>query len=690
MPSTRRVSGATDSTRRSGKRQVRPTARAKEAVDSQQFQQRQQQLRKQARSRPKATKKTPPPKKSKKKKAYKTPPLEIENLDNAKIFVGLSIHKKTSIAKFQNPYFLDGLKFKQLDGIDNESSFEELVSAIELALEPKKESDKKLILTDTTNANAFLFTRASKQKSNEVNPYQSQDIEPITNTEQWNKALLNISFHEYNEENVDCSSSEAEYPTKLYLDLLCTVREEAKRVRSNQIITTSNKKRWRSDEETSLKLFLLGPTTKVDQDGKVYYEVEQHKDKELIADMVPSNNQRINFASIFTTTKNHAVEDKRYKSVDGNTSYVHRYSKVFYQEDFGTKKMTVLKNTDDIWTHVNKRRKTKDQQVVELHMSVGKNPTTNEPYNTSDLDEDVMPSSQPDFINSLASPEQSRKKKKTSAEHNNETTNAITKSRNYVDTIMAHPDCEFYHALTREHYVDLYEYWSSMMVEDDHGNTQYIWDKYKCEPDQDDTWPKLADLPPHLDPKNPIMKYKQVPSTGKFPPSTNGQLPSYPEDPKETELMKIDAMKAMAGGGRLVATAINPKAFQTHMNVRVVNSVSHRSKSLLVEIGEQHTIFDTIYNNPSLMENKIRRWSSDYKKQIQDGIRTVKMVLVDNKTNNEDKKDLFVFTIKDMQSINTKQLYSMCFGNQEEPFVLELRAEIFMSGSDEDSDGSDI
>ena len=63
---------------------------------------------------------------------------------------------------------------------------------------------------------------------------------------------------------------------------------------------------------------------------------------------------------------------------------------------------------------------------------------------------------------------------------------------------------------------------------------------------------------------------------------------------------------------------------------------------------------------------------------------------MDNKTNNEDKKDLFVFTIKDMQSINTKQLYSMCFGNQEEPFVLELRAEIFMSGSDEDSDGSDI
>ena len=74
--------------------------------------------------------------------------------------------------------------------------------------------------------------------------------------------------------------------------------------------------------------------------------------------------------------------------------------------------MTVLKNTDDIWTHVNKRRKTKDQQVVELHMSVGKNPTTNEPYNTSDLDEDAMPSSQPDFINSLASPEQSRKKRR--------------------------------------------------------------------------------------------------------------------------------------------------------------------------------------------------------------------------------------------------------------------------------------
>lgn len=86
-------------------------------------------------------------------------------------------------------------------------------------------------------------------------------------------------------------------------------------------------------------------------------------------------------------------------------------------------------------------------------------------------------------------------------------------------------DCELHFALTREHCRYLVSFWQKNKIDD-----KWCYQIWSMEDKQPETWPTMADLPPHLNPAtiDSIHFGGKTPETGKYPPLSTMEFPSFP------------------------------------------------------------------------------------------------------------------------------------------------------------------
>ena len=94
---------------------------------------------------------------------------------------------------------------------------------------------------------------------------------------------------------------------------------------------------------------------------------------------------------------------------------------------------------------------------------------------------------------------------------------------------------------------------------------------------------------------------------------------------------------------------------KTSLRVRVINQVSNLFKDVLVEIRDDLTLFEAIYDKPAVKKANIRKWGSTVTKQVKSGSHEIRCSVWDDQVNSP----CHTFSIDDMKNTTTRQLYCL-------------------------------
>lgn len=212
----------------------------------------------------------------------------------------------------------------------------------------------------------------------------------------------------------------------------------------------------------------------------------------------------------------------------------------------------------------------------------------------------------------------------------------------FVKRSFNNPDCELYHALTREHYLYLCEYWKEHKTEDG----KWCYNKFAIGDDDGGDWATLKDLPGRLNPGtfNELFFGGKIPETGAYPPDINGSLQSIP-----------------------------PKVY-------FVNDITGKSQELVVGKDPSITLEEAIYNHAMVDKARIKEFPQDWMNQLDANRMEIKCVVW-----NEEKDEAYhTFSLDDLKTTSTKQLYDLTPGNFDPIKILLQCEEEVQVGEDEE------
>jgi len=195
---------------------------------------------------------------------------------------------------------------------------------------------------------------------------------------------------------------------------------------------------------------------------------------------------------------------------------------------------------------------------------------------------------------------------------------ANLRAEEFVKRSFHNPDCELYHALTKEQYIFLCEYWKSNKTDDD----EWCYEHWSIEEDDPSTWPSLNDLPAKFDPETiRNMHYfgEIIPKTGEYPPGDDGLPQSIPPI------------------------------------ISVVNGITGKSKNIVVAKKESLSLEEGIYSNPDIEEAKIKEFPSEWQERL-----TAQELEIQFDVWNEELNEVYhSFSLEDLKTASTKQLYDL-------------------------------
>jgi len=194
---------------------------------------------------------------------------------------------------------------------------------------------------------------------------------------------------------------------------------------------------------------------------------------------------------------------------------------------------------------------------------------------------------------------------------------ANLRAEEFVKRSFYNPDCELYHALTREQYMFLCDYWKSNKIDD-----EWCYEIWSIQENDPSTWPSLSDLPTKLDPytiRNMHYFGGMIPKTGKYPPCEDGLLRSIPPI------------------------------------IIVVNGITGRSKNIVVQKDEFLSLEEGIYSHSDIEEAKIKEFPSEWQERL-----TAQEVEIQCDVCNDESNEAYhSFSLEDLKVASTKQLYDL-------------------------------
>jgi hypothetical protein len=103
------------------------------------------------------------------------------------------------------------------------------------------------------------------------------------------------------------------------------------------------------------------------------------------------------------------------------------------------------------------------------------------------------------------------------------------------------------------------------------------------------------------------------------------------------------------------------------LRVNISNDLTKRSKDLLLDISENETLWDAIYNDPSVKATNIRKWSSEIAACVKAGTKEIQLVVVSttstttttSSTTPKIVKELCdrTYSLQSLKETTTRQLY---------------------------------
>ncbi|KAL3942417.1 MAG: hypothetical protein SGBAC_003376 [Bacillariaceae sp.] len=126
--------------------------------------------------------------------------------------------------------------------------------------------------------------------------------------------------------------------------------------------------------------------------------------------------------------------------------------------------------------------------------------------------------------------------------------------------------------------------------------------------------------------------------------------------------------------------------------VQITNSQSRRAKDLLVKAASSKTVWDEIYNNPSVKEANIRKWNSETVQGVKDGTREIRLevspiIRSESPSDTSDTKappSKVVYTLTELKELSIQEFLNQSIStptdseieetdNQEDDLVLKLQ-----------------
>jgi hypothetical protein len=213
----------------------------------------------------------------------------------------------------------------------------------------------------------------------------------------------------------------------------------------------------------------------------------------------------------------------------------------------------------------------------------------------------------------------------------------------FVKRSFQNPSCELYNALTQEQFAYLVDYWKINQT----SNGLWCYEAWKIHEDDNESWAKLDDLPPKLNPATIHEDHfgGKVPQTGAYPPDENGKLQSFP-----------------------------PK-------IIVLNDITGKSTTISVPKDASLSMQDAIFNHHALDYNQVREFPPEWEEKLQSQELQLKIAV----WNEEIDDSYHTFSQEELPTTSTKQLHELV-PKTFDPIKLYLQCEETVLVEDDEED----
>lgn len=577
---------------------------------------------------------------------------EAKDGNEAKIIARIFLHSGRSKPTVSQNLLQDqqGTTEFVLEGVNSESSLSEVKEEIDTLLQTIRKSDSlptyKLVEKDKFNGNV-LFTRPKRQKAaNSIDPNSlkmgsREEAVAISTDFLWKWAVVTVAFRQdvgetanrgsddesFDEDSQQGSEAlEAIETESFYLDIIAIVEKNTQATVTPNATQKSTRKV--PDEETELFITLHGPAYK---DKKTEtYSVESKSPPDSASKFkinAPGpGKERVSGGYITRMVKNSAAAAHYYKDKSGNC-IVGEKSSVMMQENKGMRRVSFIAadlneskvSTDVFWSMVNKQRNkmsgsASEKKRVEIVLCVGAKKDDDVEYTVTEGDSKLAPMDEDagfsQSVEAAAFNSPAGKGKMTAEEMRDDQDNITEKVPEFLDKIFEKQGCEFYHALTKEHY----EYYLLKLRVKKFGN-EYCYEKWTLDDDDEEmeSWPKIADFP--IVPENALGHDKPI-ETNAYPKINNQyQRFKLTEDEKAKKLAEVNAQAiatactaAMKPIADTLGSSSGKPTNNLHFEVYREDIRNDRGSwtSFNLKIDKNITL-DDVYNHDQVKQ-RIRKW----------------------------------------------------------------------------------
>mmetsp|Transcript_10030 Transcript_10030/g.23902 ORF Transcript_10030/g.23902 Transcript_10030/m.23902 type:complete len:220 (-) Transcript_10030:2009-2668(-) len=136
-------------------------------------------------------------------------------------------------------------------------------------------------------------------------------------------------------------------------------------------------------------------------------------------------------------------------------------------------------------------------------------------------------------------------------------------------------------------------------------------------------------------------------------------------------------MKEEDPGGNLVDnnTGVLGQKKSTTQRIQITNSQSKRTKDLLVKASSSQTMWDSIYNNPSVKEANIRKWNAETVQGVKDGSKEIRLEVCIGSSSDAPSK---VYTLAELKELNTEVFFEQSMPALADSEIMDSQADLVL------------
>ncbi len=325
---------------------------------------------------------------------------------NPKIVLQISLYKKNSKPHFEGSTWLQDVEARNEVGknatvfeteLTYQDKFNDLVNTINDLI--GENTDDKFELREEKFYVPY-DERQSKQYLETADHTKKTNLFHIENETHWKEVLAKKSYYHFDPSTFDSDSDNDDgdgpevvqipnYLTSIHVNLLCVVvkaRTKKKKKQPQQLRDNDNDDDNDDEEEeeegdgrseTTLKCVLLPPARKVSKNGIENVELAAVNFEDCPSLELLPQQDGLKLGYLLRKMKTLAVNSDLYAANDDDvtgTSWCGKNSTLYFQRNWGTKKLSKLTSSADLWAHVFDRQKKSppaERKKVEIRLSIG-------------------------------------------------------------------------------------------------------------------------------------------------------------------------------------------------------------------------------------------------------------------------------------------------------------------------------